>query len=396
MGIKNLKIVLTQKCKNAINICKLDKYRGYTLGVDLSIFLYKYIYNNGDHIEGLTRLILRLLKNQITPVFVLDGKPPEEKKNTLQERKDKKEYLYIKKNVLESCINIEKNDYNDFKNHINEIIEKNKNESFIIKDDEIKELFNKSQDELRFEVEKVTKKIIHVTYHHIESSKKLFDLFGIRHIYVQQGGEAEGILSMLSKNNVIQGIITEDSDILANSGKLLLKNFCPDKNTIEENCLDGILSCLELNQDEFIDFCILCGCDYTQKIPNLGPINALKIIYKYKNIEKFLDNNTKYIIPINFMDNYQKARYLFNHPIPDDVYDTIDKDTKMKEPKIEELKDFLKDSKLKEKYFKDIENNLMNYFLNIDGIYQYENNKDINILTGKKQKTRKITDFFGK
>jgi hypothetical protein len=37
----------------------------------------------------------------------------------------------------------------------------------------------------------------------------------------------------------------------------------------------------------------------------------------------------------------------------------------------------------------------MNYFLNIDGIYQYDN-KDINIVNGKKQKIRKITEFFNK
>ena len=69
MGIKNLKVILTQKCQHAINTRKLDSYRGMVLGIDISIFLYKYLYNNSDHIEGLTRLVLRLLKNQITPVF---------------------------------------------------------------------------------------------------------------------------------------------------------------------------------------------------------------------------------------------------------------------------------------------------------------------------------------
>ena len=87
MGIKNLRIILNQKCRNAINTRKLSCYAGMRIGIDLSIFLYKYLYNNGDHIEGLTRLILRLLKNQITPVFVLDGKPPKEKDETIQERK---------------------------------------------------------------------------------------------------------------------------------------------------------------------------------------------------------------------------------------------------------------------------------------------------------------------
>jgi flap endonuclease-1 len=390
MGIKNLKVILNQRCKNAINLCKLEKYRGYTLGIDLSIFLYKYIYNNGDHIEGLTRLIIRLLKNQITPLFVLDGKPPEEKKNTLQERKDRKDYLHLKKNILEKCIDAEKNNYDDFKNNIEELMKNNK--KILVDEEEIKELFIKSNDEIKTELEKVTRKIIHVTPMHTETSKKLFDLFGIKYIYVQEGGEAEGILSMLCKNNVVQGVITEDSDILANGGKLLLKNFSPDKNIIEENCLEGILNCLEMTQDEFIDFCILCGCDYTQKIPNLGPINALKIIQKFNNIEKFIDNNTKYVIPDNFLENYQRARYLFNYPIPEDVYERIDKNTKMNVPKIIELKEFLKNSKLKDKYFKEIDDNLMNYYLDIEHSYNYDDSDN----KKKSPKSKKITDFFGK
>jgi flap endonuclease-1 len=33
-----------------------------------------------------------------------------------------------------------------------------------------------------------------------------------------------------------------------------------------------------MDQDQFIDFCILCGCDYTPKIPQIGPIKAYKMI----------------------------------------------------------------------------------------------------------------------
>ena len=83
MGIKNLKNILINKCPNAIVKRKLNSYNGLIIGIDLSIFLYKYLYYNGDHIEGLTRLILRLMKNNIHPVFVFDGKPPKEKEELL-------------------------------------------------------------------------------------------------------------------------------------------------------------------------------------------------------------------------------------------------------------------------------------------------------------------------
>ena len=38
----------------------------------------------------MTRVVLRFLKNGIIPVFVFDGKPPEQKQNILNQRKDRK------------------------------------------------------------------------------------------------------------------------------------------------------------------------------------------------------------------------------------------------------------------------------------------------------------------
>ena len=381
MGIKNLKIILNQKCKSAINTRKLDSYRGMILGIDLSIFLYKYLYNNDDHLEGLTRLILRLLKNQITPIFIFDGKPPKEKDEVLQNRREKRDFMNIKKNIIEKCINFDKSDFNNFKNSIFEYIN-NTNSDFMIDESEIKDLYEKDNDSLLKDCEKLTKKIIYVTSYHIESSKKLFDLFGIK--YIHAPCEAESLLAMLCKKNIIDGCISEDTDILPNGGHLFLRNFNADKNTIDEYCLHGILDNLKLTNEQFIDLCILCGCDYTTKINGLGPITAYKIICKYNNIENFIENNKKFIIPENF--NYVKARSLFKNPISDDIYNNIEKNTKITKPNLDDLKVFLNKTTLKEKFLKEIDKNLMNYYLNIDGLNQVD----------KTLSTKKINDYFNK
>ena len=382
MGIKNIKVILNQKCKIAINTRKLECYRGMTLGIDLSIFLYKYLYNNDDHLEGLTRLVLRLLKNQITPVFFFDGKPPKEKDETLQCRKEKRDFMNIKKSLIEQSMNIEKNNYDEFKNNILEFVE-NTNSSYIIDDFEIQGLFKKTNDELQKDSEKLIRKIIYVNQDHIDSSKKLFDLFGVK--YIHQQCEAESLMAVLCKNGIIDGCITEDTDILPNGGYLFLRNFNADKNTVDEYCLHGILTNLNLNQDQFIDLCILCGCDYTTKIMGMGPITAYKLITKYGNIEEILSKNQKFTIPDNF--DYCKARDLFKNPINDKIMNNICNNIQMQKPKVEELKVFLKNTKLKEKFFKEIEKNVNNYYLNIDGIYQYESNQS-------KNKQSKITNYF--
>lgn len=382
MGIKNLKVILNQKCKLAINTRKLDSYRGMILGIDISIFLYKYLYNNNDHLEGLTRLTLKLLKNQITPLFVFDGKPPKEKYETLQNRREKRDFMNIKKNLIENCINFDRSSFDTFKNfvlkYINEV-----NDLYIITDTEIEHLFNQTNDNLKKDYDKINKKIIYVTPQHIESSKKLFDLFGIKYIYAPC--EAESLLALLCKNNYIDGCISEDMDILPNGGHLFLRNFNADKNYIDEYCLQGILDNLNITNEQFIDLCILCGCDYTSKINGMGPITAYKLILKFSNIENFIENNDKFIIPENF--NYIKARKLFNFPISNEIFDKIDKTTKMTVPKINELKDYLKNTKLIDKYFKEIDNNLMNYYLNITGLKLSNNVQN---------EKNKITYYFSK
>lgn len=41
---------------------------------------------------------------------------------------------------------------------------------------------------------------------------------------------------------------------------------------------------LELTNEEFIDMCILSGCDYASKIEGIGPVKALKFIKEYHSI----------------------------------------------------------------------------------------------------------------
>ena len=377
MGITNLSVLLKQKCGIAINNRKLSDYRGLVLGIDLSIFLYKFLYNNNDHLEGLSRMILRLLKNSITPVFIFDGKPPIEKAETIKHRKDKRDFMHTKKDLIDNCITFDKTDFESFKQNVLNCC---KNE---IEDEEIEDLFKKSNDDLQKESDKLDKKIIYVTHYHIESSKNLFDLFGIK--YIHAPCEAEALLAILCKDNIVDGCISEDSDILVNGGHLFLRNFNPDKNNIDEYCLQGILDCLNLSHAQFIDMCILCGCDYMTKIIGMGPITAHKLICKYGNIEDVIKNNDKFIIPDNF--DYIKARELFNNPIDKEVFKNLNKDVNMVIPQLNALKLFVAKTKLKEKHLKEIDKDLMSYYLTISSM----NNLEKGVLN-----STKITDFFSK
>ena len=66
-----------------------------------------------------------------------------------------------------------------------------------------------------------------------------------------------------------------------------------------------------MNHDEFIDMCILCGCDYCPTIPKVGPVRAMKYIHKYKSIENLINSDEKINIPEEFKNKYVASRGLF-------------------------------------------------------------------------------------
>ena len=44
-----------------------------------------------------------------------------------------------------------------------------------------------------------------------------------------------------------------------------------------------------MTHEEFVDLCILCGCDYTHSIGGIGPGTAFKLISECKTIENVLE-----------------------------------------------------------------------------------------------------------
>jgi 5'-3' exonuclease len=69
----------------------LQSLSNKTVVVDTSIYLYKFAAENAIA-ENMYLLISIFKKYKIRPIFIFDGKPPDEKKDLLiQRRNDKKE-----------------------------------------------------------------------------------------------------------------------------------------------------------------------------------------------------------------------------------------------------------------------------------------------------------------
>ena len=68
---------------------------------------------------------------------------------------------------------------------------------------------------------------------------------------------------------------------------------------------------------QFVDLCILLGCDYLDPIPKVGPNTALKLIREHGTLDKVVefiknDKKGKYTIPDDWP--YEDARDLFFQP----------------------------------------------------------------------------------
>lgn len=309
MGIKNLTSIIKHNAPDGIRQVHLSEYRGRILAIDTSIYLYKYMYN-GNHLEGFVKQIMRLLRNNITPLYVFDGKPPDEKKEILEDRKQKRNVLTAKKKELELMLDsIKTTDISD--------------ESVKLSTDVVEEPIDSGMNrvQIKAELQKITKKIIRITSNDIQQCKELFKLFGVP--YIDSDGEAEDLCSQLCKEGLVYGCLSEDTDILANGGCLFIRDFNSNSDYVSEYSLSIILDSLKLTYVQFVDMCILCGCDYTNKISGIGPVNAFKYVSLYETIDNIIENinnNTlkKHNIPDNF--DYIKARELFN-TINKTVYD---------------------------------------------------------------------------
>lgn len=151
---------------------------------------------------------------------------------------------------------------------------------------------------------------------------KMLELMGMP--VVEAAAEAEAQCVQFLKEGRIDAVASEDMDCLTLGCTMLLRGVKKRKLKIQEIDLKKALEELELTMDEFIDFCILCGSDYTDSIKNLGPVRALSFIKEHKNIENVLEflkkenlnekRKMKYIIPSKGNFLFEEAREMFKNP----------------------------------------------------------------------------------
>lgn len=310
MGILGLSKLLADIAPHVIKETDIKTYFGRKVAIDASMSLYQFLIAvrsegaqlttaDGEptsHLVGIFYRTIRLLENGIKPVYVFDGKPPEMKSGELGKRMEKRAEAQ-------------------------------------------KALDKATEAGDAAEMEKFNRRLVKVTKHHATEAKELLGLMGVP--YIEAPCEAEAQCAALVKAGKVFATATEDMDALTFGSSVLLRRLTfseARKMPIQELHFNKILEGLELNHEEFIDFCILMGCDYTDTIRGIGPKKAIDLIRKHKSIEEILKNidTEKYPPPENW--NFTGARDLFLNP---EVADATDMELKWGEPDEEGLVKFL-------------------------------------------------------
>ena len=88
--------------------------------------------------------------------------------------------------------------------------------------------------------------------------------------------------------------MTDDGDALAFGSPLIFRNLFRSGMTGNQIVsLAAVLSALNLTHEQFIDVCIMCGCDYTASrgIPSLGPKRAIELVRLHGSLDAYLSSS---------------------------------------------------------------------------------------------------------
>ena len=127
-----------------------------------------------------------------------------------------------------------------------------------------------------------------ITASMIAQIQTLLRHFGIP--YITAPMEAEAQCAKLAELGLVDGIITDDSDVFLFGGKQCFKNIFNDAKYAECFLLSDVDRELSLTRERLVSLAYLLGSDYTIGLPGVGPVVALELLANFpgpKGLDEF-------------------------------------------------------------------------------------------------------------
>ncbi len=123
----------------------------------------------------------------------------------------------------------------------------------------------------------------------IQECIELLEIMGIPYVIAPE--EADSQCAELVKCGLADGVLTEDMDIMTFGATKIYRNLTSYKKDTIEILMDDVLKTLNLNYEQFVELCLLFGCDYCDKLNDMKP----ELIYEYYSKNKNLMNTINHI-----------------------------------------------------------------------------------------------------
>jgi DNA excision repair protein ERCC-5 len=189
---------------------------------------------------------------------------------------DEDEHLYSdeEEDQLFRQIMQEEKEHERFASSLNN---RNAEAQFLDFDEELKNL-KKQQKKDRRDADEVTQTMI-------TECQQLLALFGLPFITAPM--EAEAQCAELVRLGLVDGVVTDDSDIFLFGGTRVYKNMFNQAKTVECYLTKDLEEEFGLKRERLIAIAQLLGSDYTEGLPGVGPVTALEIISEFETLANF-------------------------------------------------------------------------------------------------------------
>lgn len=247
MGIPHLNNFLLKNCSNqSIGKKHMSSFAGKTIVIDTSIYLYKFIGCNAL-MENMYSMITTFHYYRITPIFIFDGKPPEEKKDILKQR-------YMDKQAAEAK-------YNELKLKLETVAPDEKTE-------------------IAVELDKLRMRFIRIKREDIDQVKSLMESCGVQ--YYDAPGEADQMCAKMVINKQAWACMSDDMDMFVYGCTRVMRHISLLNHTVIFYNTNGILRELQIHMKHFREIMILSGTDYNANAPTNDVNTMMKHFRQFK------------------------------------------------------------------------------------------------------------------
>lgn len=252
MGIRGLTGFIQWAAPSAQLTPDWKMWHGKKIGIDILGFLYKTKAHKMSTIEYLANFIIECKNYGITPVMIFDGKPPNEKRETLRQRTE------LRTTSEQKIVKLA----NDL-THV-----------------PITEV-HKSVVDMHLNI--LAQNATYFTSQERDFVKQFFYACGV--VSLNATGEADDALAYLSKNDQLAAIISYDMDLLPRGvNTLIVPQGLPllsDKTKWIQYDLKKLCECIGFEYNKFVEMCVLMGCDYTAGLTTI-PYKSAYWAIKYR------------------------------------------------------------------------------------------------------------------